>query len=419
MRLSKVKPASLAFCAVLWCCASAANAETSDNGQPMDRCPANVVVPSMHSTQQGDIDDAQRLQRAIVIAERCGAAVLLGPGVFRLRTPIVVHSAITLRGTGWQESREAAGGTWLEIDQKAKSAITVTGPAAVGTTVEDVAFTESQPDPNEKYWEPKEFPFSIDVKAVPGTVNIINTYWPGITNGVRFYLSGRGHILKMHGQFFKTGLFMDKSYDTPYIEDVRDWPYWSAKENVIQYTQANSNFIVLGRVDTPFIGNVFVFSARSAITLEETGDDSDGNKGGPTTGATINNLSCDGVDLCLNIKGGYHTAQISNINGGAQMGVSSAKALLNSALISFGDSGSGIIQIGRAFGSYYSAPIFDHNLKSCSVITIGMSYFNDSLSLSLQRDLLDILMILYAGRLVSIMSFISVFGLRLREYKKV
>lgn len=84
--------------------------------------------------------------------------------------------------------------------------------------------------------------------------------------------AGRVIINNVRGQWFNTGINIDKALDVVRINNLHHWPFWSNDASVTSYQQTNTDVIVMKRCDNPQLSNVFSIYSKNGILLSETAD---------------------------------------------------------------------------------------------------------------------------------------------------
>lgn len=343
-----------------------------------------TLVPDWYKQTTDGTDDAPSIQRAINASCAIGGGrVDLLSRHYSIQSPISIPCAIIMQGRGWQEPNQSAtsgGGTWLDVTSPSFSAITISGVPAEGTEIRDIAFDQPNQTPptSTGTWTPVVYAPVINVVGVGGKTRLSNTMFWGVYDGVAFTNGGRFIADHLYGQFFHAGLTGSLQLDSIRLDQIHIFPYWSYQAPVIAWQQVNAIGIVLGRVDTPFIDNVFVFGAADGIQFR-TDASSGGVPGGVSTGFEIGKLSCDSVVNCVDIEGAGVNGHIGQIRQAGQQGTSSGAPYTDATVIRV--VGQANIQVGLMSALLIDkTAISDISTTVCSSIQVGESSFDYTLS---------------------------------------
>ncbi len=330
-----------------------------------------AVIPGPYKTPTDKADDAPSIQRAInALCTKGGGSLNLQARHYALRSPITQTCAIKVNGQGWQEAPpkiSTAAGTWLDIDQNAASAWTITTIAAKGSEFRDLAVDEpGQPAPVATgAWTPVPYPYVFNVNNIGGKVDFNDIFMDGVFNGIRAFNTGRLEINELLGQWLNNAILLDRNEDVDHINNIHDWPYYSGAAPVIAYTQANATGLIMNRVDTPFLDQLFFYGIKSGIRLSATSY-------GVTTKAKIGALVCDSAQYCLDVQAAGTSASIAMLDSDGQAGIASGTPLAGSAAIHFGPGGQGIIQVGNiTTQSLDAAVITNADSAACSNVMVS------------------------------------------------
>ena len=234
--------------------------------------------------------------------------IYLPAGNYRLASAVVFNGvAPILQGQGFSQGPGPSGasGTWIKVDHTGFVPFTFQGTNARGAKVRDLAIWQTQPSTGVG-WQPTGYDYVFKVLNALGEVTFDNVLFAGVTRGIYADNSGRLNIKDVQGQFFIAGIEIDDCYDIPRIERLHSWTFASADPNVMAWQEANSDTVILRRVDGIFIGDLFSLGARSALHLTSGAN-------GVTTKAYVNNLYADFVQYGVWIDGNGTTAQFSNV----------------------------------------------------------------------------------------------------------
>ena len=234
--------------------------------------------------------------------------IYIPAGNYRLASAVVFNGvAPLLQGQGFTQgpSPNGASGTWIKVDRTGFVPFTFQGTNARGAKVRDLAIWQTQPASGPG-WQPAGYDYVFKVLNALGEVTFDNVLFAGVTRGIYADNSGRLNIRDVQGQFYVAGVEIDDCYDVPRIERLHSWTFASADPNLVAWQEANSDTVILRRVDGIFIGDLFSLGARSALHLTS-------GVNGVTTKAYVNNLYADFTQYGVWIDGNGTTAQFANV----------------------------------------------------------------------------------------------------------
>mgnify|MGYP003365390870 FL=1 len=324
----------------------------------------------------GDADDTPSFSRAISGLCTYGGGILnIKARHYQVSSAVVVPCPIQIRGTGWQSGFAASGsydysaaaGSWIDVKtDSSTSPISISGTAANGASVEDVAFFYAVPGTTTAgVFTPTTQAPTIAVANVGGDVSIRNVFMPGTYSGVMADNGGRVNIDGLFGQFFNYAYQTDNDYDITRVNNVQSWVYWSQDAAVIAWQQLHTNVLRLGRVDIPFIDHIFAFAAWSGIQTFQGAN-------GPANGVSVGTLGCDSTTHCLDIGAAGNTISIANLREFGQAGISSGVPYSNATAIAFESAGYGAIQVGNLEARMIdAAPIWSGATSGCSSVRVA------------------------------------------------
>ncbi len=324
----------------------------------------------------GDADDTPSFNRAISALCAYGGGILnIKARHYQVSSAVAVPCPIQIRGTGWQSGFAASGsydysaaaGSWIDVKTgSSTSPISISGTAANGASVEDVAFFYAAPGTTTAgVFAPTTEAPTIAVANVGGDVSIRNVFMPGTYSGVMADNAGRVNIDGLYGQFFNYAYQTDNDYDVTRVNNVHSWVYWSQDAAVVAWQQLNTKVIRLGRVDIPFIDHIFAFAAWSGIQTFQGAN-------GVANGVSVGTLSCDSTVHCLDIGAAANTISIANLREFGQAGISSGVPYSNATAIAFESAGYGAIQVGNLEARMIdAAPIWSGATSGCSSVRVA------------------------------------------------
>lgn len=229
------------------------------------------------------------------------------PGVYLIGTQVNINLyAIDFRGAGCSMGAAIGQGTWLKITSSAISPFVISnGGETRGTAFRRMGIAQTHAAPGGG-WTPTNYPAVFTCSTTSGEFTLEDIFCVPVNKLVVSTLSGRLNLRRILGQFFGPIANIDTAYDAPRIVGIHAWPYWSADANVLSYQQANTDGFLLGRVDTPFMDEVFVYASRSVIHTVTTG-------GGNTSLVNFGRLIGDSCKYGLWIESANLTGNIGSL----------------------------------------------------------------------------------------------------------
>lgn len=185
--------------------------------------------------------------------------------------PVTFTKATQCWGHGWQEGPLPAGGSWIQRTDL-DACFIFSGMNARGGSLKGFAFYDTLHPAFGPGWAPAAYVPAVQIVDTFGQVTVDQMLFANCRYGIECVGSGRFKLGMIMGQFYDRGVYLDRCLDCPYIGCIHNWPFRTAHADVLAYTQANCDVLVLGRVDTPFIGTVFGIDVRSPIRFVKTAD---------------------------------------------------------------------------------------------------------------------------------------------------
>lgn len=232
-----------------------------------------VNVKDFGAVGDGVTNDAPAIQAAINSLGARGGTVILPPQVFRLASAIVITTPVRLEGSGYSESGETGGGTWLKITTTGFVPVTFFGAGSRSGAVTNLGITQTHATPGSG-WAPTDYDFVFRADQCEGGVTFEDILFYPVNKGIYANAGGRVYCNRVRGQVFNIGILYDALFDVPTITNLHFWPWWSVDNNVMAYTQANCDGIILGRSDGCFMDNLFAFGLRSLLKFSTFGSGS-------------------------------------------------------------------------------------------------------------------------------------------------
>ncbi len=280
----------------------------------LDAAETGYVPDTFRQTADGT-DDAPSIQRAMTAA--CGSKA---PNLrfrarhYALNSRITQACFVNWLGQGWQEQNDdpaSAAGTWFDVGPafvgSPNSPILITGNST-GSVFQGIGFVElgqpARPTPvrnangditgnSPAAFTPAAYAPVLVINGSPG-VTVKDVMLLGVNAGLVCVGSGRCSFDNIRGQVFAYMINVQDAYDVSKIRNVHAWPYWSATDPVMAWTQANASVIVSLRNDSPLWDDIFTFGVKNGISIGQGAT-------GSTTGAIIGKISCDFTAYCISV----------------------------------------------------------------------------------------------------------------------
>ncbi|ACA20699.1 hypothetical protein M446_6440 [Methylobacterium sp. 4-46] len=326
---------------------------TLDKGQPL-----TFSLFGADCTNAADSTGA--VQRAITAAIAL-RRTLTQPGdcVLRLTSTITGSGVLNLRGpgvemtdganTGAADPQAPGKGLWFHLAHAGKGFILQPAGGispqhfSNGNHIEGVGTFRDQPRPGAGAYAPCacDYDFAIYNAEVEFDVAILNS-----TRGIYFSKGDRSRIKSLKGQPLQIGVNIESAYDTPVIDDMHLWPYWSNNTNVLLYTNNNMVALQVGRADNLVIKKVFVYGGAKCLDVQHFSGGPDGSyPPGTLYNAQISALDCDNSFASIVVE---PAATGANLSVASLVGFSSGlnyagsksntiSVLSNNAVVSIGD----------------------------------------------------------------------------------
>lgn len=315
------------------------------------------AVPDFFS-RTGDADDSIAVQRALdYCASRGIARLQFLSRLYEVSAQtMTLNSAVQIHGMGGTESGLVTGesptnisfteplrGTILRANCVGHPAFNASNGNVRGARFDDLMFiqTHAQP-PVSGAWTPTNYDYLIRNYDCFGGITIGRVTARNINRVLDCRNSGRLHIERLWGQWFTTGVQVDRAYDVCYIDNMHQWTFWSGNKSVVAYMNANQTNLKVGRVDGLHVESIFNFGGGKTVHYTDV------SGAGTTIDARISRCYSDvsaGIVIDVpgvNVSFGELTVQCED----AASGNGSALASSNGLIIT-GDAGGGMVKIGN------------------------------------------------------------------------
>jgi hypothetical protein len=233
-------------------------------------------------------------------------AVLCNPtGIF----PIIVNTGVNLNGLvriigqGWNETCQS--GTLVYTTNTACTPFNFNGEAAVGCSVERVAFMQNQPAPVSG-WTPTIYAATIYMNNTVGMVTVRNCFFYNCYLAIDNDESARCDLDGIWGQPLGIGIRMNYCYDCSNAEKIHFWPYWSEgptslangasrdpSHYVVQWMQAHAHAIALKRVDGLQCPSIVALGYFAGLFISYSAANGAAQPGGGPSRIQIGKVYCD------------------------------------------------------------------------------------------------------------------------------
>ena len=359
------------------------------------------VFPDEYKSPSDGADDAPSIQRAINQLCRkpglpgSGGIVRLKQHVYEIDSSVTVPCSISMSGTGWEEQMTLGGGSWLHITSKLgvfAPAFNVTTTFARASQFSNFAVTEDMPLPSTvsgRAWSPTPYREVFNLNGVGAAVFFKHILWDGVYRGVAADGAGRIEMDGMYADVFSYLIRLDGSLDVDRIRNVHVWPYWTnstvsgsavvpsmnsvQQANVSVWKRTNTDAIVLGRADSPFLDDIFGIDLHSTVRFTNT---TSGNIGYATK-VKIGKLTCDQSQYCLYVDPGATAASaiIDQLDWQGEDGTNLGHPNTGGAAVKI--EGAAFLQIGAVHAEFIGEGIFSVvNPSICSQINVGTVWGN-------------------------------------------
>lgn len=300
-----------------WSAANCASADDAAEIQPTNRTgcwqldQGLPLTPQMFGATCNDTDSTVAVQRMVNAAIRLGRAVRpMGNCVIRLTSTVTVAGRLDLVAAGAQITN---GGNTAAVDPQSIGPgfwfhLAHTGqgfkfqPAAGitpqnfnnGNRVWGVGTYRDQPIPSgtaNTAYTPCDCDYDWAFYNTEADLDLVT-----LNSSRHIYGSkaDRIHIRNAKGQPLITGIFIEAAYDTPTIDDVHYWSFWSNNRNVLTYMNNNATGIRLGRADNAVIKKAFLYGYGKCLHITQYAGGPDGSyPGGTLFNGQFSTIDCD------------------------------------------------------------------------------------------------------------------------------
>jgi hypothetical protein len=263
----------------------------------------------------GSTNDAPAIQAAINdLAGKGGGTLLFGPRTYRLASAVTISGTqVVLQGAGFTEAGTPGQGTWLWIDSAGFTPFTFSGTTARGSAVRDIAVFQVHSTSFTTSWAPTDYPYVFRVEDCLGGVDFDNVMLGAVNRGIYARNSGRLDIRRLRGQVFTSGVEIDECLDIPRLHSVHVWPFWTASDNVVRWSQANGDALTFRRCDGVFLDQAFALGYRSMVRFSASAASAPTARAGVTTKFYLGQVYADFTKYGVWIDADGVNGQIANL----------------------------------------------------------------------------------------------------------
>lgn len=256
-----------------------------------------ILVDDCYLSSDGT-DDALSIARAIALAQTSGSnTVIFSSRTYTLKSPVEVSGGAPFRLVGQGYSRNVLEyGTWLLVEDPSFIPFQISNVSCFQLLNLGVSQTHSiEFAPG---WAPVEYPVFFVFNDCENMV-IEKVMGAPIYQMFSFYLCAHLTFRDVYGQFFSFCLQIDKSYDSTYFDHIHAWPFWAINDYVTAWQLQNCDVVYFLRADTPYLGTIFGYGARSVVRWGQSNTDGPSLPGGFATAGTYMNINGDTVEHAI------------------------------------------------------------------------------------------------------------------------
>lgn len=292
--------------------------------------PAKVfgIVPGAATSQLSGFLDAVDASKNFG-----GKTLLLPSGVIRIDGQVLCDGPITIAGEGYSEApldSDASGnvgspyvdsgGTIIVTDFNQSTAQSLFRVTHHGCRIRGIEVRNIQPAIGSGWTPDASAPWAIDIYRAPYALeggnwtHVSDIMLRNTTYGIRSRGANAVMFNNIKGQPFILGLDLDMCFDTPRIKDVHfGWSFWTGNTVVNDYQRATTVALNLGRVDGPYVDNLFAFQCRKVVQLYESTIGPDAAHHGGSERGFFKSIYCDGAFIGIDAAGRF-SAEVENFS---------------------------------------------------------------------------------------------------------
>jgi len=215
----------------------------------------------------GKTDDTHAIDLAIAAASPAsaptGGIVFFPPGTYLISSPLTVQPGMTFQGAGWNTpggETNVFAGSWIFVATDAGfSPILLQGSSGA---VRNLGFNVTNQVSSGPPDNAQPMIYVTGANSLIEDVFLFNPY-----DGIVVTGTARAVIRRIFGQPLRSGIQIDNSEDTNYIDTVHFWSFWQTSGEAWDYERNNASAITLFRCDNPHISNVFASNYNIGLTL--------------------------------------------------------------------------------------------------------------------------------------------------------
>ncbi|MDO7834785.1 glycosyl hydrolase family 28-related protein [Sphingobium sp. HBC34] len=225
-----------------------------------------VSVKDFGAVLDGSTNDSAAFQNAYNYCSQNKISEIDVPsGIAWIDGPILMSgNPVTFIGQSPSYESGIGEGSWIKITRSNFQPFTITGEPSRGSGFRHFGIYQEHPGPAAN-WAPTNYPQVFLCQSMLGEFFLEDIFCSPVNRLISSISSGRLNLRGIKGQFFNGLCYITLSKDCCRISDIHSYCYWTQDQNVLSYTQKNLDLIVLARVDTPFIDEVFSIFSRSVL----------------------------------------------------------------------------------------------------------------------------------------------------------
>lgn len=278
-----------------------------------------LSVKDFGAVGDGVADDTAAIQAALTRAQLTGRKVWVPVGAYKVSAALVITSAVTVEGEGWQPYTTYAsgttpavpgGGSWFLVTHTSAPLFDIKRPGGgarcTGVKLRDFAMRWVHPAIGAG-WAPTVYDWAVLATSVDDLLLdglfFQNPYRAVRITGSLALPAGRLTMRNCFGQPLSSGVDVDFSADVSTLDRIHWWPFWTDNANVLNWVRTNGIAFRSARNDNGEWNNLFAYGYRYGVVF-------DGNASGVTSRLMAKNI---GMDDCP--RGFWATSAAAGCSG--------------------------------------------------------------------------------------------------------